>query len=121
MRKTWVSTTTPSAFPIGHAENDVGGLAGRAGNGDEFGEGVGDFAVESLDDGLGRALDGLGLVAEEAGGADEVFELGKRRLGHGRGGREALEQLRRDHVDADVGALRGEDGGDEQFPGGACG
>ena len=32
-----------------------------------------------------------------------------------------LEELRGHHVDANVGALGGEDGGDEEFPGGAMG
>ena len=99
------------------AEDDVGGLAGGAGDGDELGEGLGDLAVEFFGNFAGGSLDGFGLVTEEAGGADEVFELGQGGLGHGLRGREAAEELRRDHVDANVSALRGEDGGDEEFPG----
>jgi len=99
------------------AENDVGSFAGCAGDGYELGEGFGDLAVEFGADFAGGALDGLGLVVEEAGGADEGFELREGGLGHGRWGGEALEELRCDHVDADVGALGGEDGGNEQLPG----
>ena len=82
---------------------------------------MGDLAVEFFDDFAGCALDGFGLVAEEAGGADEVFEFGQGCFGHRLRGREAAEEFGGDHVDAHVGALGGEDGGDEQFPGRAMG
>src|ERR1039458_5583060 len=49
------------------AEDDAGGLAGRAGNGGQLGERFRNPAAELLDYLAGRALDGLGLVAEEAG------------------------------------------------------
>ena len=75
------------------------------------------MAVEVFDDFAGGALDGFGLVAEEAGGADEVFEIGQRGLGHCWRGGEAAEEFGGDHVDAHISALRGEDGGDEEFPG----
>src|SRR5208283_169726 len=68
------------------------------------------------DDLAGRALDGFGLVMKEPCRPNEGFELRRSCLGHrGRGG-EAFEQLRCHHVDANVGALRGEDGRDQQFP-----
>ena len=78
----------------------------------------GDLAAELSVTTAAGALDGLGLVAEEAGGADELFELrqGSAAMA-GRG--EGLEERRRDHVDAHVGALGGEDGGHQQFPRGA--
>ena len=98
-------------------EYDVGGLAGGAGDGDELGEGLGDLAVEVGDDLAGGTLDGFGLVAEEAGGANDFLEFGQGGLGHGGGGGEAFEKRGRDHVDADVSALGGEDGSDEKLPG----
>jgi len=107
------------SFAEADTEDDVGGFAGGAGDGDELGEGLGDLTVEIGDDFAGSALDGFCLVVVEAGGADEGFELGEGGFGHRGGSGEALEERRGDHVDADVGALGGEDGGDEQFPGGA--
>jgi len=74
------------------------------------------LAVEVGDDLAGCAPDGFGLVAEEAGGFYEGFEFGQGSLGHGGGSGEAAEELGRDQVDAHVGALGGEDGGDEEFP-----
>jgi len=53
---------------------------------------------------------------EEAGGADERFKLWEGRFGHGRGSGEALEEFWRDHVDANVRALRGEDRCYQQLP-----
>ena len=109
------------SFAEADTENDVGGLAGCAGNSDEFGESLRDLAVEVADDFVGCSLDGFGFVAEEAGGADEVFKLGQCCFGHRLRSREAAEEFGRDDVDADVGALSGEDGGDEKFPGRAMG
>jgi len=60
-------------FVEAHAQDHIGGFASSAGDGDEFGERLRDFAVEVAEDLLRRALDGFGLVVEEAGGADEVF------------------------------------------------
>ena len=68
------------------AEDDVGGFAGRAGDGDEFGQVCGTWPSNVGDDLAGRALNGFGLVAEEAGGADEGFEFRQRCFGHGRAG-----------------------------------
>lgn len=67
------------------------------------------------------ALDGFGLVVEEAGGADEVFEGLDGGFGHGLGCGVGGEECGRDEVDADVSALGREYGGDEEFPGGAVG
>jgi len=105
------------SFAEADSENDIGGLAGSAGDGDQLGESLWDFAVEFLEDFTGCALDGFGLVAEETGGADEFFEFWKRRFRHCGRVREAAKEFRGHHVDADVGALGGEDGGDQQFPG----
>ena len=54
-----------------NAEDDVGGFASGAGDGDELGEGLRDLGVEVGDEFARCALEGFGLVAEEAGGADE--------------------------------------------------
>jgi len=101
----------------GDAQDDVGGFASRAWDRDQFGERLGNLAMEVGKDFVSGAVDGFGLVVEEAGGADESFELRQGCFGHGRRSREALEEFRCDHVDADIGALCGEDGGDQQFPG----
>ena len=102
-------------------KHHVGRLAGRAGDGDEFGEGLRDLAVVGFDDLLCRALNGFGFVVVETGGADQVFKFGQGRFRHCRWGREAAEEFGGDHVDADIGALGGEDGGYEKFPWGAVG
>ncbi len=104
-------------FVEADAEDDIGGFASGTGDGDEFGEGFGDLRVEIGDEFAGRALERFCLVAEEAGGADEGFELGECGPGHGGGSGESAEEFRSDHVDAHVRALGGEDGGDEELEG----
>jgi len=104
-----------------NAEDDVGGFAGCSGDFDELGKGFGDLAVEFRDDLESCALNGFGFVVKEACCADEGFEFRQCCLGHSGWGGEALEQFGRDHVDADVCALGGEDGGDEELPGRAVG
>ena len=99
------------------AEDNVGGFAGGTGNCDQLGQGLRNLAAEVFDHLAGRALDGFGLVVKEAGGAYEGFEFRQSGLGHCGRGRVAAEELRRHHVDAHIRALRGEDGGDQQFPG----
>ena len=100
---------------VGVAEDDIGGFAsdpGQMGEGFEF---AGDFAFVVVDEGLGGGADIFRFVAEEAGGADEVFEVFLARGSHAFGVREFLEEGGGHHVDAHVGALRGEDGGDEEL------
>lgn len=104
-------------FAKRNAKNDVGGLACCAGDGDELSESLRNLALEFGDDLSSRALDRFGLVAVEAGGADEGLKLGQRCFGHCCWGREALEEFRRHHVHAHVSALGGEDCRDKQFPG----
>ena len=105
-------------FAVGYAEDYAGGLAGCAGDGEKFGHGLRDFVVELLADDAACALNGLGLVVVEAGGADEFFNGLDGGFGHGFRGGIGREELGGDHVDAGVGALGGEDGGDEKLPGG---
>lgn len=99
------------------AKDDVGCLARRAGNGNQFGEGLRNLTAEVFNDFAGCALYGFGLVVKKASSPNESLEFRQGRFGHGRRGREAAEQLRRHHVDAHIGALSGENRGDEQFPG----
>ena len=102
---------------VGVAEDDVGGFAsdpGEMGEGFEF---AGDFASVVVDEGLGGGADIFRFVAEEAGGTDEVFEVFLARGGHAFGVRVFLEEGGSHQVDAHVGALRGEDGGDEELEG----
>ena len=99
------------------AEDDVGGFAsdpGEMGEGFEF---AGDFAFVVVDEGLGGGADIFRFVAEEAGGTDEVFEVFLARGGHAFGVRVFLEEGGGHQVDAHVGALRGEDSGDEKLKG----
>ncbi len=99
------------------AKDDVGGLAGDSGKLEQLFHGLRHLVAELLDHGLRRALDGLGLVAEEAGGADERFKLGQGSGGHVLWRGIGAEERGRDQVDAGVGALGGEDGGDRELPG----
>ena len=97
--------------------HDVGRLAGDAGKLEQLFHGLRDLVAEALDDGFGGALDGLGLIAEEAGGADQRFELGQGSGGHVLRAGIGAEERGCDQIDAGVGALRGEDGGDRELPG----
>ena len=51
---------------IGGAEDDVGGLARSAGDGQHLFDGSGDLTAEFRDDLPGRSDDGFGFVVEEA-------------------------------------------------------
>ncbi len=102
---------------VGAAEDDVGGLPRHARQPGDLLHRLRHLAVELLRDHLARRLDGLRLVAEVAGGADDLLDV--LRLGRGQGSwrRIALEELRSDPVDRDVGALGREDRRDEELPG----
>jgi hypothetical protein len=82
------------------------------GEGFEF---AGDFAVMDLNQGLGGGADIFCFVAEEAGGADEVFDILLLCGGKRSGVRVFFEERGRHHVDAHVGALRGQNGGNEEL------
>ena len=99
------------------SENYVGGLAGHAGDAEHFVHGLRNLVAELLDDRRGRAFDGLCLVVEEAGAANDFFEFGQGSGGHVFGGGVGLEERGRDEVDADVGALRREDSRDGELKG----
>jgi len=102
---------------VSDAEDDVGGFAGRAGDGEKIFHLLRNFAVEVGNDLPRRTLNRLRLVVVEASGADDLFDLLNWRGGEVLCGGEGLEEDRSDHVDASVGALRRKDRGDEQFPG----
>ena len=105
----------PGFDAVGVAEDDVGRFAsdpGEMGEGSEF---AGDFALVVVDEGLRGGADIFRFVAEEAGGADDFFEVFLPRGGHAFGVGEFLEKGGGHQVDAHVGALRGEDGGDEEL------
>jgi hypothetical protein len=101
----------------GVAEDDVGGFAADAAELGEFVHGLGDAAAVFFDDVGRRFADGFGLVAEEAGGLYELFDVFLGGFGEGLGRGVLFEEGGGDEVDADVGALGGEDGGDEELEG----
>lgn len=90
---------------VGDSEDNVGGFAGGSRDGEQFGHGFWNFAVEVLDDAPGCSGDGLGFVVIEAGGFDLCLKSRKGGFGHGFGSGEFAEELRRDHIYASVGAL----------------
>ena len=77
--------------------------------------GSGNFAAVVLDQGGGAAADGFGLGAEEAGGADEVLQHGQGNFGKVPGRPAAGKEGGGDLIDPCIGALGGEDGGDEEL------
>lgn len=100
-----------------NSKDDVSGFASCAGDGDELGQGLGDLATEIRNEFARSSLERLGLVVKETGSADERFKLRQGCLGHGRRSGEAAEELGGDHVHAHVGALGGENSGDEKLEG----
>ena len=99
----------------GVAEDDVGCLAGDAGQRQQFLHGAGDRAAVLLDQKPAALLNIAGLVAEKAGGADHVLQLGAVGLRERGGIGITAEEGRSDHVDALVGTLGGQDGGDQEL------
>ena len=72
--------------------------------------------MELLADDAACALNGLGLVVVEAGGADQFFNGFDGGFGHGFRGWIGREEFGCDHVHAGVGALSGENGRNEELP-----
>src|SRR5690348_11769932 len=99
----------------GVAEHHVGGLEPHAGQLDEGRALARHLAAVTLDERLGHAEQRAGLGAEEARRADLALELLRPGLRQRVGSWIRLEQTGRDHVDALVGALRRENGGDQQL------
>ncbi len=102
-------------FVKGISEDNIGRLASRAGEcGDGF-EGGWHFATVSGQEGGAHGTDVFGFVAVKAGGADDGLEFLLRNLSVVGCGTAALEEVFGDDVDPLIGALGGEDGGDEEF------
>ena len=102
---------------VGVAEDDIGGFASDAGEVSEVVEILRNFTVMFPHEGFRGGDEILGFVAEETGGADEVFDVFLFGGSECFGVRVFFEKGGRHHVDAHVGALRGEDGGDEKLEG----
>jgi hypothetical protein len=88
------------------AKNNIGGLASDPREGDQIFHPARHFAAVVSNQSLGTADDVFRLVAEEAGGADEIFQFGgiscRQGLGIGVAGKEGGGDL----VDPDIGTLR---------------
>ena len=97
------------------AEHDVGSLQSDTGECDERITGSGNLAPVAIDKRLRHPEHRLRLRAEEAGRLDLALEALRRRRHVVGGPTVSLEQRRRHDVHAFVGALRGEDGRDEQL------
>jgi len=97
-------------------QHDVGGLAGHTRQGGQLLHGPRDLAAMAFEDERGGGLQVLGLLPEQTERVDEPLDLLDRCRGECLRVRESLEQARRDLVDLDVGGLRRQDRGHEQFP-----
>jgi hypothetical protein len=104
---------------VGVAEDDVGGFASDAGKIRQGFQIFRDFAIVLLRDGLCGGDEILGFVAEKAGGADEILNVLLLGCGESLGVGVFAEEGGSHQVDADIGALRGQDGGDEELEGAA--
>jgi hypothetical protein len=103
---------------IGVAEDDVGGFAGDTGKGEEGGHLGRNFATVFLFKEAGSFLDVGGFVAVEAGAAHQFFQFSTVGGGEGSSRWVAGEEGGGDFINEYVGALGGEDGGDEELEGG---
>ena len=106
----------------GHAEgvakHHVGGFTAHSRQLDEFFQRLGDDAVVLEGESLPQAEEVPGLGAEESQRPQHGFEFTARRSGESLWGGPAAEQFRGDAVDAGVGGLSGQHGGDQEFEGG---
>lgn len=100
---------------VGDAENDVGRLASDTIELDKFVERIGDFTVMFFEKALATTSEGTGLVAEEAGTANQGLQFRGSSGSKVGGAAVATEKGGGDEVHAGVGALRAENGGDEKL------
>ncbi len=122
MRWTWVSTTTPSALWNQTPRTTLAVLRAAPGMVMSSFQSVWDTCRRSRSTiFLRRPDDGFRFVAEEAGGLDLRLEFFGREGGEILRSGVAREKRGGDHVHARIGALGGEDGGDQQFPGAVVG
>ncbi len=91
-----------------------GGFVADAGQGFEFLEGAGNLPAVALEEQAGHFADVFRLHRREAAGAHDGVNLRDGERSHFRGGVGEGKELGRDQVDTRVGALRGEDDGDEE-------
>jgi hypothetical protein len=101
----------------GVAQDDVRGLPPHSRQAGQLLHRLRDFPAVFLQKAVGHASQALGFVAVEACGLDGFLQFLLRRGRVSLGGFVFLEETFRDNVDAVVRALRGEDGGDEEFQG----
>src|SRR5918995_3998257 len=99
----------------GVAQDHVRRLATDAGEGDELGHGAGDLPAVPLEQVARHPLQGAGLVAVEARGADVFLQPGDIGAGVVGGGTVPLEELFGDHVHPHIGGLGGEHGRDQEL------
>lgn len=97
-------------------KHDVGGFPPDPRQRDQVVHGAGDLSVKSFRQGLAAGDNVLSLALEEAGRANELFDVREAGLRQIRGGSIAFEQRRCDFVDSFIGALGRQDGCHEQFP-----
>ena len=103
------------------AEYDVCGFAGHAWEGEQVVHVERDLAAEVGNNFSCGADYGLGLVAEEAGGADVGLELLRLQGGEGFDGGIFAEEFGGDAVDVHIRRLGGEDCRHQKFPGARVG
>ena len=99
------------------SENDVGRLTSDAWKRHEIVQIAGHLSAELFDDDVAALFDVFRLVAKESRRLNEFLEFVQIRAGEIFGRGVAGKQRRSHHVDAFVGALRRQDGGDQQLQG----
>ena len=114
-RPTCVSTTTPSGVPQTFPRTTFAVLRPTPGRARRASIVRGTSPPCFRHEGLRHAAEGLRLRVEEARRPDDLLERSGRRRREGRDVREAPEELRRHLVDARVGALRRENGRNEEL------
>jgi len=107
----------PFVSPVGISQDDIGGLAPDAGQGAKLLHGVGHLSAVLCHDCLRHSDQALGLVAEEPGGLDDLFELRLSSLSQGSHIGISGEQDRGHQIHPRIGALRREDRRAEQLKG----
>src|ERR1700674_3594853 len=105
------------AFAKPASKNDIGGLAGDAGKREQFVHFIGHNPAKIGDEFTCGANNGLCFIAKESRRTQFRFAFYWLESSEMLRAWVLGEQSRRHHVHADVGALCGEDGGYDEFPG----
>jgi hypothetical protein len=103
--------------PERDAQHQVGGLAGDTAQGHQLLQAARHLALEVFHDVARGRLDRTGLLSEETGAAHQPLDLLRIGVGQGCGAAVVEEQLRRHLIHLLVGALCGEDRGNQQLEG----